>query len=1057
MMRNRNNRLALATLLAFAMVAGACSCGDSNTGNLNGILKPIGNTPGVTPGDADNQLNLDFGNVSITSARGDTKTIEFVNDGSAALHLAKIAVSAPFASDVPATGLDMTPGEQKAIAFTFKPTVEGEATADAVLNYGNGKTFTVHMRGVGITPAFDCTPGTLDFGNLEVGSTRPLSIACKNTSPLSTTLKVGTVEGPTADRFSIQVPGADSQNQVTVPAGATLNIPVTFSARILERVHTTLPLYFGGSSEPGQRITLTAEVIDSALEFPQTCISFGFVPPGLTKEMPIVLRNRGSIPLTVNGLAFSASTPANVFRIKTAVPPAGLVIPADDPATTEAENELPVIVEFRPTEPGRKVGGVVVTNSSKTPNAEVCVEGYGGGPIISCSPESIDFGPVAVGIPSTRSFSCVNLGTDLPDRTDDNLVIEQITSSNAEFTTSILNADGTTTPKAGGYPAGEPFRLQVTYDPTNDGIDQATISVASNDGLTPVLDLPVIGDGRNLPPCEFEIVPSSLRFGIVGPGSNATLEFAVRNQLDTECLITNIHVQNDTDPVFSVVEVPNAFVPGSGEYRVQVTFTPPEQLPASGSAIYTGNVLFDISNPANPHQSVPLRGATQEPCALIAPDHLDFGTVAPNCSTRDRYLTIINVCDEPITVSAIELNPGASNEFFIIQRPPIPTTLTRGQQAEFTMRYRPEDLGVDVGSVFITVDSSPEPYMATLEGNGSSNAMQIDHFSQDERPKVDVLWVIDNSGSMSWVQTNLANNVNSFLSFAMAQQIDFQLGVTTTGVDAGSSTGNCYPATVGGVGGNERGRLYPVVGTTDRILTPGSPNLEEQWRINSNVGTCHGTEKGLEAAYMALSTPLVDSTDDPRTTQPNDGNLGFLRKDAHLSIIFVSDEEDQSPQTTTFYSNFFKSIKGFRNSHLYSAHAITGDPVTGCPQAFDPGDRYYAVVEESNGVFQSICAADWSAAMERMGIEAFGFKTRFFLTNEPEDTNADGFITDDINPTTNTREIEVRVNGRIVSSTNTQGARVWEYNAEVNSVDFWPLHVPKPGSQIEVTYKVACL
>ena len=39
-------------------------------------------------------------------------------------------------------------------------------------------------------------------------------------------------------------------------------------------------------------------------------------------------------------------------------------------------------------------------------------------------------------------------------------------------------------------------------------------------------------------------------------------------------------------------------------------------------------------------------------------------------------------------------------------------------------------------------------------------------------------------------------------------------------------------------------------------------------------------------------------------------NMGFLRKDATLEIVFVSDEEDQSPADLSFYINFFKNIKG---------------------------------------------------------------------------------------------------------------------------------------------------
>ena len=43
-------------------------------------------------------------------------------------------------------------------------------------------------------------------------------------------------------------------------------------------------------------------------------------------------------------------------------------------------------------------------------------------------------------------------------------------------------------------------------------------------------------------------------------------------------------------------------------------------------------------------------------------------------------------------------------------------------------------------------------------------------------------------------------------------------------------------------------------------------------------------------------------------------NKGFLREDAQLEIIALSDEEDQSSGDLGFY-RFFRSIKGFNSEH----------------------------------------------------------------------------------------------------------------------------------------------
>ena len=42
-------------------------------------------------------------------------------------------------------------------------------------------------------------------------------------------------------------------------------------------------------------------------------------------------------------------------------------------------------------------------------------------------------------------------------------------------------------------------------------------------------------------------------------------------------------------------------------------------------------------------------------------------------------------------------------------------------------------------------------------------------------------------------------------------------------------------------------------------------------------------------------------------------NAGFLRDDARLAVIVVSDEEDSSDGPVSLYIDFFRNIKGFAN------------------------------------------------------------------------------------------------------------------------------------------------
>ena len=264
----------------------------------------------------------------------------------------------------------------------------------------------------------------------------------------------------------------------------------------------------------------------------------------------------------------------------------------------------------------------------------------------------------------------------------------------------------------------------------------------------------------------------------------------------------------------------------------------------------------------------------------------------------------------------------------------------------------------------------------------------------------------------------MSANLGAFLQFAQAQQIDYQIAVTTTDVEGG-----------------EDGRFVPVAGApADRIVTPRTqPSPEAVFAANVNRGiNGSADEQGLQAAYLALSNPLIFGH-----------NAGFIRPDAVLSIIILSDEPDSSPGTVDFFINFFLSIKGFRNNNLFSLSAIVGDSPSGCTgpggNAGD-GGRYIASATRTGGVFQSICISDWSRALEDLSSSAFGFKSRFFLSNQPV-----------------LASVKVTVDGVEVPNASGAGTINWSYEYGTNSINFTPFATPEPGAEITVEYVVECL
>jgi hypothetical protein len=191
---------------------------------------------------------------------------------------------------------------------------------------------------------------------------------------------------------------------------------------------------------------------------------------------------------------------------------------------------------------------------------------------------------------------------------------------------------------------------------------------------------------------------------------------------------------------------------------------------------------------------------------------------------------------------------------------------------------------------------------------------------------------------------------------------------------------------------------------------------------------------------MALSEPLISAPA---------ANGGFLREDAKLVIIMVSDEHDQSPGPPDFYVDFFKNIKGYRNDQLMDVSVIVGDVPGGCYAngiEAEPSPRYIYVQDQTDGIFRSHCSADWGNTLSDLGLDSFAARTQFPLTRPA-------------NPTTIVVTVDEHDgNGPQTIPEDTAGdGSGWEYDIPTNSVVFGDLVVPGRGATITISYETTCL
>lgn len=416
---------------------------------------------------------------------------------------------------------------------------------------------------------------------------------------------------------------------------------------------------------------------------------------------------------------------------------------------------------------------------------------------------------------------------------------------------------------------------------------------------------------------------------------------------------------------------------------------------------------------------------------------MNYGAVRVGCRSPATSFNIINTCAQSVQLSVVGVS--GSNEF---SRPSVaPQALTAsGGQATFSVTYTPMDQLAD--SAILTFGSIEDggvvAYQTPLAGTGSTAAQVTETFTVPRR--VDVLMVIDDSGSMQDKQMALASNFSSFIQYAALAGIDYQLGVTTTSVGTDACPPPPLPCipTQPSLSGRLR-VLNPGGLQIGPILRPLTPNVSQAFAQLVNVGIDgSGLEQHLEGATLGLTPPLITGS-----------NAGFLRTDAALSVFILSDADDQSPSTISAYVARLQAIKGQARRNLLSVSGFlplrTSAPSNCTYDGNGLAPRLSEVARLTGGVTGEICditnALQWRAEAQRVGQTVFGARQTWFLTQAP----------DPLSPV-----VSVEIDGLPVPPVS-GGQTNWTYESNLNAIVFPAARTPAPGQTLRFTYTPACM
>lgn len=302
--------------------------------------------------------------------------------------------------------------------------------------------------------------------------------------------------------------------------------------------------------------------------------------------------------------------------------------------------------------------------------------------------------------------------------------------------------------------------------------------------------------------------------------------------------------------------------------------------------------------------------------------------------------------------------------------------------------------------------------------------------------KVDVLFVVDNSGTMEPKQNLLKTEFASFANVFINKDFDYHIAVVTT-----DTTGE-----LGKFQGTSPGGGLPVVKVIDKNTS--SPVSY----FSANIGV------GIGGATSAQAKPLYAINLSMSPTLRASDNAGFLRSDAHLAVVIVSDADDSDSVTEgvgtaevlTFLQNlkpdkFDVITRTYKKNFTVSAVAVndvneaacqvqydyTGDSVVD-PVPYENGDKYKTLINATNGSLASICATNFSSGLTQISQRIAEAITEIPLAREPDEST-----------------IQITFNGVLVANDSTNG---WTYSSSGTKVVFHGTAIPSDNTTIGINY-----
>ena len=332
---------------------------------------------------------------------------------------------------------------------------------------------------------------------------------------------------------------------------------------------------------------------------------------------------------------------------------------------------------------------------------------------------------------------------------------------------------------------------------------------------------------------------------------------------------------------------------------------------------------------------------TDGPALRITPDPLDLGPVGVGCELSGT-VNLENVGNTTLTIDEVVLEGGS---FELLSELDLPVELRPEQSVPVELAFLPQLTGVMRSELTVFSDDPRGPLAGDQYGEGTEEGEPFtERWEMASNPPTDILFSLDSSCSMTTDIWQMYLNFEPFIELLESLTGDWQVMVANR--DDGC---------------NQAG-----------ILTPDTPNYTDAFQ--SALFAWNWDSDYTEALLTVNDHAVAES-------KAGGCNAGFMRDEAMLHIIDISDEPEQSQWLTgESWESLVDSIRVHKGSSaMTTISAIAGDVPNGCDDAA-AGTGYWEAVEETGGVFLSVCDEWYDQSSLNLLAEASVNQDRFVLS-----------------------------------------------------------------------------